>query len=117
MATLPHSVMLVVCLGIPSLLASTSKTESASIKSPNIVFVLADDVGMNDVGYSSSDLPGITKSIDELAKSGIILKNSYSLQVCTPARASLLTGNYPINTGTQYQIIMLKGREPEWKKE
>ncbi len=63
---------------------------------PNIVFIMADDLGYSDVGYMNQK-PGIqTPNIDQLAKSGMVFTNAYaSCPVCSPTRASLFTGKYP----------------------
>jgi len=72
---------------------------------PHIIFVLIDDMGWNDIGYNSIDLEGFSPTIDGLAKSGIILDQYYSQSVCTPSRAALLTGMYPIHNGMQHGMI------------
>jgi len=63
---------------------------------PNIVFALVDDWGWNDIGYQSTYLSFTTPHIDALATEGIKLSNYYSAFLCTPARASFLTGRYPL---------------------
>ena len=65
--------------------------------SPNILFILADDLGWFDVGYHNPKI--LTPNIDELAKSGVILNSYYVQSLCTPTRAALMTGRYPIHTG------------------
>jgi hypothetical protein len=72
---------------------------------PHVVFFVADDQGWNDVGYQSTDLNGLTPTIDSLAASGIKLTAYYTESTCTPARASLLTGLYTIHTGMQHFVI------------
>ena len=66
---------------------------------PNIVFILADDMGYGDFGcfnYGASQTP----ALDELIREGVCLTQHYSASpVCAPARASLLTGRYPHRTG------------------
>ncbi|MEJ8569269.1 sulfatase family protein [Elongatibacter sediminis] len=66
---------------------------------PNIVLILADDLGYGDVGaYGGTSIQ--TPNIDSLASDGIRLTQFYSSgNVCTPSRAGLLTGRYPIRTG------------------
>jgi len=72
---------------------------------PHVLFFVADDQGWNDIGYQSTDLMGLTPTIDALAADGIKLTAYYTLPVCTPARAALLTGLYPIHTGMQHYVI------------
>ncbi|MFI5351598.1 MAG: sulfatase-like hydrolase/transferase [Candidatus Binatales bacterium] len=68
-------------------------------ESPNIVLILADDMGYGDFGcfnYGVSRTP----ALDQLVRDGLCLTQHYSASpVCAPARASLLTGRYPHRTG------------------
>nr|XP_054769262.1 arylsulfatase J-like [Lytechinus pictus] len=70
---------------------------------PNIVFILIDDLGYNDVGYHGSEIK--TPNIDELARDGVRLENYYVQPVCTPTRSQLLSGRYQIHTGLQHSYI------------
>ena len=66
---------------------------------PNIVFILFDDLGYGDLGFTGSQAIA-TPSIDALAASGVVLNNFYSpAPVCTPARAGFLTGRLPLRAG------------------
>jgi arylsulfatase A-like enzyme len=70
---------------------------------PNIVYILADDLGWADVGYHGTEIK--TPNIDRLAASGVKLESLYALPVCTPTRSALMTGRYPIRYGRQYNVI------------
>lgn len=57
---------------------------------PNIVVIVADDLGNADLGYRGSAIK--TPHLDALARGGVRLESYYGLPVCTPARAALMTG-------------------------
>jgi len=70
----------------------TRKAESR--EKPNILFVMADDMGPEWVScYGAEEIQ--TPNIDALASQGMRFTNAYSMPKCTPTRASLLTGQYP----------------------
>jgi arylsulfatase A-like enzyme len=87
-----------------SLFSSSSKQSSSSTK-PNFVFILADDLGWNSIGYMGYDMSFVTPELDKLAASGIKLTNYYAMEYCNPSRAALLTGRYPLNMGMQYGTV------------
>jgi len=70
---------------------------------PNIVYFLADDLGYADVGFMGGKEIK-TPNLDKLAKSGAILESYYVQPVCSPTRASLMTGRYVAHTGV-YQVV------------
>ena len=70
---------------------------------PNIVVILADDLGNADLGYRGSDIE--TPNIDKLASEGVRLESFYGMPVCTPARAELMTGRYAMRYGLQTLVI------------
>ena len=76
-------------------------------RKPNIVFILADDLGYNGIGYNNPSI--ISPNIDNLARTGIRLDQNYVQPVCTPSRAALLTGMYPYHIGRQSGIIKPTG--------
>jgi arylsulfatase A-like enzyme len=70
---------------------------------PNIVFILADDLGWKDVGYHGGDIK--TPNIDKLASEGTRLDQFYVQPVCSPTRSSLMTGRYPMRYGLQVGVV------------
>ena len=74
-----------------------------SVKQPNILLIVADDLGYNDVSWHNPYIR--TPNLEKLAKAGVILEQSYVLPVCTPTRSALVTGRYPIHTGRQHGVI------------
>ena len=79
--------------------------ESSSTK-PNILLILVDDLGWNDVGFHGKLESALTPNISSLATNdGLILNNYYVQSLCTPSRAALLTGIYPFKTGMQHSVL------------
>ena len=75
-------------------------------RQPHIVFVFVDDMGFSDVSWNYARLPDsekprgdMTPTLTKLAREGIILSQAYSLHMCTPSRASVLTGRHPVTFG------------------
>ena len=69
-----------------------------SCKRPNILFIVSDDLGFNDVGFHGSpQIP--TPAIDKIAAEGITLNNYHVQPVCTPSRATFMSGRHVIHTG------------------
>jgi arylsulfatase A-like enzyme len=88
---------------VPILILSIS-AQAATQKQPNILLIVADDLGYADVGFNGAkDIK--TPNIDELATSGVQLKSLYAQQMCTPTRAALMTGRYPMRYGLQTYVI------------
>lgn len=85
---------------------------SAQTRRPNIVFILADDLGYADLGiYGNTEIR--TPNIDKLAREGVRFTNFYvTWPACTPSRGSILTGRYPQRNGL-YEMI--RNNEVNWK--
>jgi len=72
----------------------------ANTKQPNILFIMADDIGMWNIGaYHRGVMAGRTPHLDKLASGGAILTDYYAEASCTAGRASFITGELPIRTG------------------
>ena len=71
---------------------------------PNVVIIVADDLGYGDVGvYGGRDIP--TPNIDALARGGIRFTDGYvSSPICSPTRAALMTGRYPQRFGLEFNL-------------
>lgn len=75
----------------------------AAAEKPNIVFLLADDLGSSDVSWRGSEIK--TPNLDKLANAGVKLEQFYVQPVCSPTRAALMTGRYPMRYGLQVGVI------------
>ena len=84
------------------LLASGADARTEGVH-PNVVILLADDLGWADVGYHAGPID--TPAIDQLAREGIELDRFYSAPICSPTRAALLTGRDPLELGIAYDQI------------
>jgi len=70
--------------------------------SPNVILIVADDLGYNDISYNGNTLIE-TKNIDQIAKNGINFSRAYATaSVCAPSRAAFLTGNYQQRYGFEF---------------
>ncbi|BAF88859.1 twin-arginine translocation pathway signal precursor [Azorhizobium caulinodans ORS 571] len=84
-----------------SALASPARAQAAP--RPHILYILADDLGFADVGFHGSDIK--TPNLDKLAATGATLGQFYTQPMCTPTRAALMTGRYPLRYGLQTGVI------------
>ena len=85
------------------LLAAGCAGEEEPARRPNVLVLLADDLGWADVGYHGGPIE--TPSLDRLAREGIQLDRFYTAPMCTPTRAMLMTGRDPIRFGLAYEQI------------
>ncbi len=77
---------------------------------PNIIFIMADDMGAWALGTDKNAINAFTPNLDKLSNSGIILNNCFSNGAnCSPSRASLITGRFPSETGVTDVIHSDKG--------
>ena len=97
-------------LGLLASLASVMvEPVFAQQQKPNVVFILADNVGYGDLGsYGGGELRGApTPRLDQLAKEGLRLTQFLVEPACTPSRAALMTGQYSIRSGLS--LIAIEG--------
>lgn len=92
--------LLAVVMGVGLALAAASEQTTAAekdAKRPNILLIIADDQGFNDIGYNGSEI--LTPNLDRLAAAGVRLDRNYVSPSCSPTRAAILTGRYPSRFG------------------
>jgi arylsulfatase A-like enzyme len=94
----PHALAIL----IPLLLASCASAPEPAPEpaKPNFVLIFIDDMGYGDIGPFGSTV-NRTPNLDRMAAEGMKLTSFYAHPVCTPSRASLMTGSYPIRNGLQ----------------
>ena len=84
----------------------TEQIISASERPPNIILILADDMGFNDVSFfngGAGDGSLQTPNIDSIAHDGVVFQNGYAANaVCAPSRASIMTGRYSTRFGFEF---------------
>ena len=86
-------------LGILSLLSTGKNCDAQNQRHPNVVFLLADDLGWTDLNCYGSKFYE-TPNLDKLASQGVKFTNAYAAcPVCSPTRSSIMTGKYPISLG------------------
>ncbi len=73
-------------------------------KKPNIVIIIADDLGWRDVGWQGSEIK--TPNMDRLVKEGVRLERHYVYPTCSPTRAGIFTGRNPSRFGIHAPIAM-----------
>ena len=93
----------------PAALVGSAAAEEATGARPNVVFILADNVGYGDLGcYGGGELRGApTPNLDQMAREGLRLTQYLVEPACTPSRAALMTGQYSIRNGLS--LIAVEG--------
>ena len=92
--------------GSAAAVAASASANTAPRRPPNFIIILCDDLGYGDVGAFGGKVIK-TPNIDRMAAEGVALTSYYApANLCTPSRAGMLTGRYPIRTGLGYEVIM-----------
>ncbi len=87
-----------------------NQLRAAAATKPNIVYFLIDDMGYADAGFNGcTDIK--TPNFDKFAKEGAVLDCLYGQPVCSPTRACLMTGRYPVRTGV-YNVVQYRQPQP-----
>ena len=90
--------LLTFCLGLLAAGLGATHATAANPDRPNVIFFLMDDLGWNDLGYTGSKFYE-SPNIDRLAAQGVKFSRAYAANICSPTRASLLTGLDPGRIG------------------
>ena len=85
------------------LLACASGFASGAL--PNIIFILADDLGYNEVPFNNASRGMEMPELAALAAAGVVLDQYYTVPLCSPTRSSLMTGRYNHRLGLQSNVI------------
>ncbi|MCP4611659.1 MAG: sulfatase-like hydrolase/transferase [Planctomycetes bacterium] len=93
-------------LAVPGCVSAANRGNSRAHRHPNIVFVMADDMGYGDLGCYNTESKIPTPNIDRLAKQGIRFTDAHSPSaVCTPTRYGVLTGRYCWRTWLKSGVV------------
>ncbi|MEJ7637289.1 MAG: arylsulfatase [Singulisphaera sp.] len=92
--------MLALCV---ALIGASAGAEEEPKPRPNVVLIVADDLGWADVGWHGKEIK--TPHLDKLAAAGAKLEQFYVQPVCSPTRAALMTGRYPMRHGLQVSVV------------
>ena len=76
------------------MLSLVSMAATAIAVKPNMLFILADDLGYNEMGFMNETRGLRTPNLDALAHGGVILKNYYVQPICSPTRSAFMTGRF-----------------------
>ncbi len=110
-----HGKRLLSTVALPlGLVAVGSTAQAKKAKAPNVLFIIADDLGWSDIGCYGSEYHE-TPNLDRLASEGVLFTDAYAAcQVSSPSRASVMTGKYPTNHGITDWIGAHSGED--WRK-
>jgi len=94
------------CAGLTAAAMTGAGWTKPARRPPNFIVILCDDLGYGDISVTNPK--GInTPALEAMAREGVVLTDYYApANICTPSRAGLLTGRYPIRTGLGYEVIM-----------
>lgn len=90
--------------GVSTAAGSLALGRAAGPERPNIILILADDMGFSDLGCYGSEIH--TPNLDRLASEGVRFTQFYNCARCCPSRSSLLTGLYPHQAGVGHMVDM-----------
>ena len=99
-----YTITTVCLLFVFTFVQAQEKAPVQSVSKPNIIFILADDMGYSDMSWQGSPIQ--TPNLDKLKTAGMFLERNYVQPQCSPSRVSFLTGNYPYRYGLHEHIVL-----------
>ena len=102
-----RNLLVAVSLLLASLMMAAGCTGTKKSEPPNILLIILDDVGIDlfqSFGYGGEQ-PARTPVMDTIASGGLRFRNAWSMPECSPTRAALLTGRYPLRTNTTAALL------------
>ena len=112
-------ILTLIVLSVVVLLTACNQISEKTNEKPNVVFILVDDLGWKDVGCYGSDYYQ-TPNVDKLAQAGVRFLNGYAAcTVCSPSRASIMTGKYPARINCTnwiegHKLPFARLKVPDW---
>jgi arylsulfatase A-like enzyme len=82
---------------------AAAAAQQSSKRSPNVIFLLVDDLGWKDTGYNGG--PMETPNIDRMARGGVRMEHAYSFPLCSPTRSAFMTGRNPMRLGIAWSVV------------
>ncbi|MGZ0654378.1 arylsulfatase B [Coraliomargarita sp. W4R72] len=95
--------LLFLCVLSASCLNGIGHLQASSTR-PNIILVMADDLGWGDLGYHGGEAP--TPNLDRVSAAGLRFNRFYAQPICTPTRTALMTGRYPWRSGMASGVVL-----------
>ena len=94
---------------------ATATFSGVAQAAPNILLIIGDDLGVETLAsYGLGENPPKTATLDEMARQGMRFKNFWAQPVCSPTRATIITGRYGFRTGIGFPVsVSLSGDLPE----
>ena len=102
-AVIRNLIFVLLCFPILSCGGGSGSSGSVASDRPNIILIMADDMGFSDLGCYGGEIQ--TPNLDSLADNGLQYTNFYNTARCCPTRASLLSGLYPHKTGMGWMTV------------
>ena len=103
-AQMNRPICVLVCLLLPSLPPAQAADLTADERSPNIILIVADDLGYETIGANGGQSYR-TPHLDQMAATGARFEHCYAQPLCTPSRVKLMTGKYNVRNYLKFGVL------------